>query len=286
MLNSHIVFREFYFKYFDIVGIEHVALFVYIIVFLTLITKYSVSLKKYWWVPLINVYSGLVMASLFSVFFDGSNSLIISSEEPAIHLIIRSFNPVSGIGKVMYGGYIGPFVALWLLYLLKIIKKNDFPAMIDISAISVSILFALWRISCFANGCCFGKPSEKFGVIFNGSTVPYDHLRNTEIFVDEIFTVPLLPTQLISSTANLLIFLFLCYFFFIKKSRYPYFYFFTQAFLYGIFRFVIEFFRMDVREHWGVLSISQWIPLVMMPFILWYFYSNRKEIVDLFKKKL
>ena len=99
-------------------------------------------------------------------------------------------------------------------------------------------------------------------------------------------TVPLLPTQLISSAGDFAIFLFLLILFLKNKTRYPYFYFFAHALLYGVGRFTIEFYRIDPREFWGPLSMSQWMSLVLIIAGLLFFIKNRKEIVKSFTSPL
>jgi prolipoprotein diacylglyceryltransferase len=97
------------------------------------------------------------------------------------------------------------------------------------------------------------------------------------ILPDGSATVPLIPTQLISSVANFIIFLSLLTIYLSKKETKPYYIFFLHMLLYSGFRFTVEFFRMDPREFWGPLSISQWIFVFMLPVIVWFFCRNKVE---------
>ena len=180
----------------------------------------------------------------------------------------------------MLGGYFGSIVGI--LIANSLFKRKSLSEFLDISAISISFLFSIWRIGCFLGGCCYGIPTKILGVKFNQSTVAHAKLRNS-LLVNGDFTVPLLPTQLISSFGDFAIFLFLLVLFCKNKTRYPYFYFFAQAFLYGTGRFTIEFLRIDPREFWGPLSMSQWFSLGLVTASLVFFIKNRKEIMQSFK---
>jgi len=140
-------------------------------------------------------------------------------------------NPLGLIrsGFVFYGGLILAIVALYFLA-----KKYKLPflKLLDIVAIGLPLGQALGRLGCFFYGCCYGKVSAVFGL-------------------------KRIPTQLISALALIIIFFIL---FLVKKRKR----FNGQIFLfyilsYGLFRFVIEFFRADPRGQIGFFSTSQFI---------------------------
>lgn len=90
----------------------------------------------------------------------------------------------------------------------------------------------LGRIGCFLGGCCFGKPTDRpFGVVFPPGSLPYE-LYGEEVAVH--------PTQLYE--AAFLFVLFFILFFVGKNFELP-----LYLSLYGIGRFIIEFFRNDDR---------------------------------------
>ena len=250
------------------------------LIFIILLKIRSFKLSKTWFVPIFAIYFGVYFAALFGIFFDGSESSKLLSDNSVLDLIIKAFNPANRIGKVMYGGFFGSIVGSVLASLL--LNRKSLSDFLDISAISITLSFAIWRIGCFLGGCCYGMPNKILGVKFYQSTVAYAKLRNSSL-IDGKYTIPLLPTQLISCFGNFAIFLFLLILFCKNKTRYPYFYFFAQALLYGIGRFIIEFFRMDPRGFWGPLSVSQWFALVMIAVSLVFFIKNRKEISESFK---
>jgi len=259
--------------------IANIALFSYIPVFLILLKVRSIKLSKNWFVPIVAIYFGLVIATLFALFLNGTDSTW-SAKDSFFSVLVDVLNPKNKRGKVLFGGYFGLILGLFLADFFT--KQKKFSDFLDISAISTSLLFSIWRLGCFAGGCCYGQPSETFGVSFSNKTIAYSYLKHTALVVNKA-TVPLLPTQLFSFAGDFAIFLFLLILFCRNKTRYPYFYFFAHAFLYGLGRFTIEFFRIDPREFWGVLSMSQWISLVLIAAGMIFFIKNRKKIAESFK---
>ena len=267
----------FAFKRLDI---SNISLIVYFFIFLILLKSRSVKLSRTWFVPLFAIYFGLIFATLFAIFLNGADSSL-SANDSFFSVFLDTVNPLNSRGKVQYGAYFGSIVGVFLASLF--VKNEKIrPTLIDASMISFSLLFAVWRISCFLSGCCYGMPSKTFGVSFPIGTYAFRYLKGTDLVVGDA-TVPLLPTQLISSAGDFAIFLFLLILFCKNKTKYPYFYFFAQALLYGIGRFTIEFFRIDPREFWGPLSMSQWISLVLVAAALVFFIKNKKEIAESFK---
>ena len=161
---------------------------------------------------------------------------------------------LGGEGFVVYGGIIGGVLGVWLCA-----KKNkvSFPAYVDVLLPTVSLAQAFGRIGCFLAGCCYGKACDSpFSVVFPaGSFAPSG--------------VPLLPTQLFSSAADVLLTLILLW---VDKhsSRegklMP-----VYLILYSVGRFLIEFIRDDPRGSVGVLSTSQFIAIpLFLTGVLWY----------------
>lgn len=260
-----------------------IPILVYFLIFIVLLKIRSVNIPKTWFVPLFALYFGVSLATLFAIFLDGSESFKLLSENSILTLVLQAFNPKNGLGKVMYGGYFGSIVGI--LFANLIATQKPASILLDISSISWSVFLTIWRIGCFFDGCCYGCPSETLGIAFSKDSIAFRHLQGTALVVGDS-TVPLLPTQLISSFWNLFVFLFLLILFCKNKTRYPYFYFFAQMFLYGVGRFIIEFFRIDPREFWGSLSMSQWISLVLIAVSLAFFIKNRKRIFENISEKM
>lgn len=147
-------------------------------------------------------------------------------------------------GFVVYGGIIGGILAS---YLYIRIKKQDFFSYFDAVMPGVAAAQGFGRLGCFFAGCCYGKETDSaFHIVFTHS----DFAPNG---------VPLIPTQLLSSAGDFLIMaaLLLISRKNPSKGRVGALY----LIFYGIGRFVIEFFRGDLRGSVGSLSTSQFISL-------------------------
>ncbi len=153
-------------------------------------------------------------------------------------------------GLVFYGGFLGALATIAVYF-----RRHRMPLWrtLDILAPGVAVGHALGRVGCFFAGCCYGLACElPWAVTF---THP-ESLAPTHM--------PLHPTQLYSAGANLLIFLFLWSI--RRKKRFHGQIFWLYVGIYGIARFIIEFFRGDFRGDplFGVLSISQAIGVVFV----------------------
>lgn len=151
-------------------------------------------------------------------------------------------------GFVVYGGIIGGIFSGYLFC-----KKNDldFLEYFDLVMPSIALAQGIGRIGCVFAGCCYGHETDgSFHIIFNGS----DYAPNG---------IPLLPTQYISSGLNILHFIVLIWFAKHKKAN-------GQVaslylILYGIGRFILEFYRGDLeRGSVGTLSTSQFISIFIV----------------------
>lgn len=154
----------------------------------------------------------------------------------------------------LVGGLIG-FVICFLIFLKDERKKllyyiNSFIA-------GIALAHGIGRIGCFLAGCCYGKITESFlGICFPvGSPVYYDLVHNFHLTPNIASVTKVLPTQLFEAIFCFLLFAALL---FIKKHR-------TNIYLisYGIFRFFIEYLRIDNRGSIGMsLSPSQLLSIV------------------------
>ena len=161
-------------------------------------------------------------------------------ENPSLLLDFRN-------GFVVYGGVLGGILAS---YIYIRIKKEDFFQYFDIVMPGVAAAQGFGRIGCFFAGCCYGKHTDSwFQITFTNS----DFAPNNE---------PLIPTELMSSAGDFLIALALVWFSAQnpKKGRVGALY----LILYGIGRFIIEFFRGDIRGSIGIFSTSQAISILVV----------------------
>lgn len=147
-----------------------------------------------------------------------------------------TFNPFQSSGQVgiagltMLGGVVLAVISS-LIYLR--IKKLP---VLRIADIVVPVFFlgeAITRIGCFLNGCCFGKPCHGgwFCVTFPPDSAAGSIFQNTALH----------PAQLYSSLYALVVFIVLMLL--DRKPHYDGFLFYLFFILYGIGRFIIDFFR-------------------------------------------
>ncbi len=174
----------------------------------------------------------------------------------------------SSSGFVVYGGIItGVLIALVYCH----IKKLKFMEYFDIILPELAIAQGFGRIGCFLAGCCYGRETDSaLGVVFpEGGLAPAG--------------VKLIPTQIISAAGDFAIATVLIMFAAslkrTKKGK-------TgdvgclYLILYGIGRFIIEFFRNDYRGEVGVLSTSQFISIfIVAAGIIVYVVNHRKSRV-------
>ena len=168
------------------------------------------------------------------------------------------FNPFHGGnlgigGLVMYGGFIGSFLAA-LIYFKT--KKIAFAPYGDALAASAAFGIFITRIGCFLNGCCYGSATHShIGVSF-----PIDSPAG--VFQHQIHAATLIPSQLIEAAGGLIIGLLLVAL--PAKTFFPGFKAYLLGLLYAILRFGIDFTRVytDSERLWG-LSHNQIVCIVL-----------------------
>lgn len=151
-------------------------------------------------------------------------------------------------GFVVYGGLI---IGLLAIFIYTRIKKVDCFEYLDFIAPFVAMAQGFGRIGCFLAGCCYGGPTDSFlGVVFpEGSIAPAG--------------IKLWPTQLFSSAGDFLICGILLLFSMKNKKKGNVCI--LYAILYSVGRFIVEFFRNDLRGNVGTFSTSQFISLIILP---------------------
>ena len=157
-------------------------------------------------------------------------------------------------GGVFYGGLIAAVtVALWYLW------KHRMPmwTVTDVFAPGIALGHVIGRLGCLFAGCCFGTRTN----------VPWAITFHNEFAAQNVGTplnVPLHPTQLYEAGAELLILIVL-----LATERrgrpFPGRTFWGYMLLYGISRFVIEFYRGDPRGMIAGFSTSQFVSLIIVP---------------------
>jgi phosphatidylglycerol:prolipoprotein diacylglycerol transferase len=141
-------------------------------------------------------------------------------------------------GATLYGGLI---LTVLLSYLFAAKRGLGFLRLADVVSPSIALGIMFTRMGCFLSGCCYGKPTSlPWGVQFpDGCAAGYYSRQMAETL--SLPSVHLHPTQLYASLYGLVIFLLLLLFERrVKKLGSTF-----GAFLllYGISRFVLDFFR-------------------------------------------
>ncbi len=156
-------------------------------------------------------------------------------------------------GLIWYGGLVGGAIPFFIY-----IYKNDwsFWRVADMLAPYIALGYALVRIGCFLNGCCYGDITNSVcGVVF-----PY-----VDAFARH-------PTQLYSSLINVVLFGFLIWFY--PRRRFA-----GQVFIYyligySVYRFIIEFFRESLIMY-GPITLGQVYTLILLVIgIILYFWRK------------
>lgn len=147
-------------------------------------------------------------------------------------------------GLTFYGGLI---VAILGGFIYCQWRKISFLKLLDFMTPFIALGYAITRLGCFLNGCCYGQITDvPWGIIF-----------------PVIDNFPRHPTQLYASFAALIIFIVLrC----LRKYKYfNGFMFLYFTILYGIYRFIVEFFRVSPPAL-GFLSLAQVTALIFIIF--------------------
>ena len=169
-------------------------------------------------------------------------------------------------GGVFYGGLIAAVVvALWYL------KRHRMTiwTVTYVFAPGIALGHVIGRLGCFFAGCCFGRPTN----------VPWAVTFHNEFAARNVGTplgIPIHPTQVYEAGAELLILIML-----LATERrgrpFPGRTFWGYMLLYGISRFVIEFYRNDPRGMVGSFSTSQFVSLLLVPLsLVMLFWLSRR----------
>jgi phosphatidylglycerol:prolipoprotein diacylglycerol transferase len=157
-------------------------------------------------------------------------------------------------GGVFYGGLIAA-VTVALLYL----RRHKLPlwTTTDVFAPGIALGHVVGRLGCLLAGCCFGREtSVPWAITFHN---PAALAQGTPL------GVPLHPTQLYEAGAEALILV--CLLATERRGRpFPGRTFWSYMLLYGISRFIIEFYRGDSRGMvFDAVSTSQFVSIILVP---------------------
>lgn len=199
----------------------------------------------------------------------GARLFHVVIEAPAFYLKnpLNIFKIWNG-GWTFYGGLLADII--FAIFYMKKQNMNPYRT-IDMFAPAVTLGLSYGRMACYMAGCCYGKvcpPDFPMASTFKVVNMvrPQASPLNT----------PLYPTQLAEAILALGLFFFMIFYRKRKKFHGEL----AAIFLivYGIARFLIEYFRADdIRGLWlgGTISTSQIISLPLIGIGMWLFLRNK-----------
>jgi phosphatidylglycerol:prolipoprotein diacylglycerol transferase len=171
---------------------------------------------------------------------------------------------VGGLG--FFGGLAGGFLSATVFIL---IKKANFLRVLDTFAPGIALGYAITRIGCFLNGCCFGKDATGLWVATNfphSPEGPVFHVHPTQIYAS-LMGLTMFAILWMLSRGNGLG----------RAGRL------FAAFLAfeGVERFIMEIYRHADPNFQGILTPAQVfsIILIIVATLMW-FYLPKKPAVD------
>ena len=187
-----------------------------------------------------------------------------------------------GEGMTFIGGLIGgviSFLGIWWLYVyviaprtkIKFLQNNMNAGLTDalpFIPVAVTIAHAFGRLGCFFGGCCYGKATDAWYGMYCAQT--YYPSTGTVITGDKV-----IPTQLFEMAFLILLCAVMCLLYFKFKFNYN---FAVYSVVYGVWRFVLEFYRGDARGTLfpgATLYPSQIWSIVMVLFGVGYIFLQK-----------
>lgn len=195
-------------------------------------------------IALMIMIGGFLGARLFHVLYEAPE---VYFENP-----VRIFKFWEG-GFVFYGGFLG---ALLTSSIFLKIKKESFWQWADFYAPILALGYALGRIGCFMNGCCYGETCDlPWAVEFHTPGLPIGPRHPTQLYAT-FFELVTLTILLFTEKTKWL-----------KQKRFGTLFCLWLA-LHAIGRLVMEAFRDDFRGPEFGLSISSWLSLTLLTIAL------------------
>lgn len=165
-----------------------------------------------------------------------------------------------GTGATFYGGLIGGAASMLFIYFVcgKFILKNDdnkkfFPIFLQIAMCCIAVAHGFGRIGCLTAGCCHGKETDAW---YGINQYMYTDSSGNEVWKKVV------PIQLFEALFLFVIGVVMFYFAW-KGKKYN---FAIYTIGYGIWRFIIEYFRADDRGQTflNILTPSQLTAVILV----------------------
>ncbi|MBN2057570.1 MAG: prolipoprotein diacylglyceryl transferase [Candidatus Saganbacteria bacterium] len=166
-------------------------------------------------------------------------------------------------GLIFLGGLL---LAVLTVMLYARVKRIPILRLLDILTPGTALGYAITRIGCFLNGCCFGLPTDlPWGLEFPFGSLAYSYFPHQHIH----------PTQLYSSASMFLAFLALIWLY--HKKQKDGFIFYWGLIFYSVYRMAVEFLRFS-PIHWLGLTPSQWLVIFLAGGAVWGLIRGNKRI--------
>lgn len=205
--------------------------------------------------------AGLAGAKLFMILFDLKD-------------YVDGTRPLFSIATLQAAGVFQGGLILAVLVAFFYMRKHGLPLLVtsDAFAPGIALGHAIGRLGCFSVGCCWGLVCDRpWAVRF--------HNPDAEALTGVPLNVPLHPTQLYESIAELLVFALLMW-----RSRKPH----REGEILGLYlvvssalRFWVEFYRFHAQDLplGGPWSLTQWISLGLLGLGIWILYGRKHILV-------
>lgn len=154
-------------------------------------------------------------------------------------------------GYVFYGGFFGGLAAILLYSRSRYARCQKITSVHYLMTIApaIPLAHAFGRIGCFMAGCCYGVPSEKYGIAFTNA-------------IGGVNGVKLFPVQLLESALLFVLALIMEIWMIKSKRRHCVIY--IYLLVYPVIRIITEQFRYDgERGIYFGLSTSTWISIAI-----------------------
>lgn len=216
----------------------------------------------------------LLIISIFGFIALGFFAFIFNS---IFHSIEKGKIVIGGI--TWLGGVVGAFpITILLIYKYGYKAKGNALYLFNFLIPGIVLAHGFGRIGCFLGGCCFGQVTDSiFGIKFpEGSLAALTYPSSSG------GSLPVLPTQLFEAIFEFLLFAVMIIGYKKLKSYNLSIY----SISYGVFRFILEFFRGDDRGATGFfLSPSQFLSVVIIVAgVLLILYQKNKVFKTLYDK--
>jgi len=178
-------------------------------------------------------------------------------------------------GKAIIGAILGgTLLALIFLYW----KKASILNYVDTAMPAIALSYAIGRLGCFLNGCCFGVRSDlPWAVKFPEHTFAYYvHWGKGWLNSDDVLSLAVHPTQLYHAIGGFMLFLVLHRF----KPRWSGGRLVLGLAGYGFLRFFLQLVRGDRTPIIGILDINQILSLifVLIAGLLWWRFRRKQTL--------